>query len=181
MTSFAVGVLTVLALAVPVGAQANPYVYFGGGGTFPMGDYGDYAKTGWLANIGIGMDLGSSGLWGDIDFFYGSNGHSDVDGDKTNLTIGALAIGYTFNREATVKPYIVGTVGTMTHAYKSDQFPSAEGSESMLVFGGGAGLAWTRSERTTFWAETRYMTGSKDGSSTNFVPLLVGMSFNLKK
>jgi len=173
------GALTVVALAVPAGAQARPYLFFGGGGTVPMGDYGDYAKAGWMIQAGIGTNLGDKGLWGDVEFLYGSNSH-DTDGDKTNLTIGAVSLGYTFQPEAKMSPYVLGTVGMMNHAYKSESVPSAEGSESFLAFGGALGLVWQRSDKTSFWAEVRYMTGSKDGSSTSFVPIFVGITRNLR-
>jgi hypothetical protein len=178
--SFLLAALAILVLAAPVRAQTTPYVYFGGGASIPMGDYADYANTGWLVNGGIGTSFGDKGLWADIGLLYGTNNHSDVTGDKTNLFIGMVNLGYTFDPDAKMSPYVVGSVGTLSHQYKSDQFPSLEGSESMLVYSGGAGLIWKRGEKSSFWVEARYMTGSKDGSATSFVPLLVGMTINLK-
>ncbi|NOT08420.1 MAG: outer membrane beta-barrel protein [Gemmatimonadales bacterium] len=178
--SLVLGALAVLALASPAGAQSTPFVFFGGGASLPMGDYKEYAKTGWLANAGIGTTIGSKGLWIAADLFYGSNSHSDIDGDKTNLKIGLATLGYTFKPGAKVTPYLSGSVGLLNHGYKSDTFPEAEGSESMMAFGGGAGLIFKMGAKSSFWVEARYLTASKDGSSTAFVPVLVGISIDLK-
>jgi hypothetical protein len=174
------GALAVLALASPARAQSTPFVFFGGGVTFPMGEYGDYAKTGWLANAGIGTTLGGKGLWIAADLFYGSNSHSDVDGDKTNLFIGLATLGYTFKPAAKVSPYVSGSLGILSHGYKSTSFPAADGTSSGFAYGGAFGLIFKMGAKASFWIESRYLSASKDGETTSFVPVLVGISLDLK-
>ena len=76
------GAVAVLVSAAPAGAQ---YIFLGGGATLPMGDYKDFAKTGWIATAGVGFDVGSRGLWVEGQGYYGSNKHDDGSGDKTDL------------------------------------------------------------------------------------------------
>ncbi len=177
--SLVLGTVALLAFAAPAAAQSTPFVFFGAGATFPMGDYKEYAKTGWLANAGVGTSIGSKGLWVGADLFYGSNKHkAPDDGDKTNLLIGLATIGYNFKPGAKVTPYVHGSVGMLNHKYVPAT--GTGGSESMIAFGGGAGLLFKLGAKSSFWVEGRYLTASKDGSSTAFVPILAGVSIDLK-
>lgn len=172
--------VAVLALAERVDAQSTPFVYFGGGLSMPMGDFKEYAKMGWLANAGIGTTLGNKGLWVQADIFYGSNKHkAPFDDDKTNLLIGLGSVGYTIGPvERKVRPYLFGSVGFLNHKYVPGTGTSE--SESMLAFGGGAGLLFKMGAKSSFFVEGRYLTASKHGESTAFLPVLVGITIDLK-
>lgn len=178
--SMVLGALAALALAAPAQAQSTPFVYFGGGVSLPMSDYKDYAKTGWLANAGIGVNIGTKGLWLAADVFYGSNKHkAPLDEDKTNLLMGLGTIGYTIGQaEQKVRPYVFGSVGMLNHKYVPGTGTSE--SESMVAFGGGAGLLFKMGGKSSFFVEGRYLTGSKNGGTTAFVPILAGITIDLK-
>lgn len=177
--SMVLGVLAALALAAPAQAQSTPFVYFGGGASLPMGDYKDYAKTGWMANAGIGTSIGNKGLMIGVDAFYGSNKHkAPLDGDKTNLLIGLATFGYSFTPDAKISPYVLGSFGFMNHKYVPETGSSE--SESMLAVGGAVGLLFKVGAKAYFFTEARYLTGSKNGSTTALVPVLIGISLNLR-
>ena len=178
--SLVLGALAMMVLASPTQAQTTPFVFFGGGASIATGEYKDYAKTGWLANAGVGANIGDKGLWVAADLFYGSNKHSDVTGEKTNLMIGLATIGYNFMPAAKVTPYVHGSVGLLNHAYRSTQFPTSNGSQNLIAFGGGAGLLIKLGAKSSFWVEGRYLTGSKSGSTTSFIPVMAGVSIDLK-
>ncbi len=176
--SLVLGALAVLALASPARAQSTPFVYVGGGLSLPMADF-DEAKMGWLANAGFGVNIGTKGLMIGVDGFYGSNKHkAPFDGDKTNLLIALGTVGYTFAPGAKVRPYVLGSVGLMNHKYVPETGTSE--SESMLAFGGGAGLLFKMGPKANLFAEARYLTASKNQYTTAIVPILVGVSFDLK-
>lgn len=165
-----------LAVALLLGAPAaNAQFFVGIGATLPSSDYGDYAKTGWMATAGVRVWQSSNqrvGLWG--EGFYGSNTHDDIDGDKTNLYGGLASVGFdlTSAAGATATPYLLGSVGYMVHQYKSDAFPQFEGSEGGLAFGGGGGFYMGR-----VWADARYITASIEDATTAFILISVGIGF----
>jgi len=129
--------LAIVAIAAPASAQVA--VSVAGGATFPMSDYGDYAKTGWVGHVDVAFPVGDAGLAVGASGYYGSNSHDGSD-DKTNL-YGALGfVAYAFPTGGSITPQIFALVGSMTHAYKSDTF--GDDSETGLAYGGGAGLGF---------------------------------------
>ncbi len=171
--SFA-AVLTALTLTLPSPASAQG-VYWGAGITFPMGDYGDYAKTGYLGIAGISFDLGPAGLSVVGEGFYGQNSH-ETDGDKTN-PYGAMAgLLYDLNPEETGGPYVFGQAGLMVHKYSSDEF--GDDSETGFGFGAGAGYGFPLGD-TELFVEGRYMYGSFDYGNTSFLGIMAGVALTL--
>ena len=169
-----IGLSVVLLLGITSVSSAQFFV--GAGPTFPNGDYSKYAKTGWMASLGYGFDIGTNGLWVAPEFLYGSNSHdvtaSDVtDGDKTNLFGFDAALGYTMAREKSVRPYFFGLLGTLNHQWSPANGDSE--NEWGFVWGVGAGLNFKLSEKMSLWGEARYM--ARD--HTNFIPLLFGLQF----
>lgn len=170
--SIVVGALVALAAATPAQAQSK-FVFFGGGVSLPMSDFKDVAnaKTGWIAQAGIGMDIGSKGLWADLEGFFGSNKVDDGSGDKYN-TIGGLAVlGYSLSTTAKVSPYLLGGLG-----FVRNRFAPAVGaadSETNFAYTGGAGLGFRFSPTALFYVEGRYM-----GGDTQFLPIMAGLSFS---
>lgn len=156
-------------LAAPASAQ----FFVAAGLTLPSGDYGEYAKTGWIANAGVKAWASADerlGAW--VEAFYGSNTHDDVDGDKTNLYGGLASLTYNLTTGSTTTPYLIGSVGYMVHQYKSDEFTEFEGSEGGLAFGGGAGIGIN-----TFYVEARYLTASIEDATTAVIALVAGITF----
>ena len=80
-TAVVIGILGLVATSNPLSAQ---FVWLGGGGTFPVSDYGSYANTGFIVMGGAGHPVGPDGLQIGVNGFYGQNNHDLVAGDKTN-------------------------------------------------------------------------------------------------
>jgi len=169
-----------LALAAtlwPAGASAQVVLSLAGGVTVPTSDYGDYANTGWLGHADIGFPVGENGLSVGASGYYGSNNH-ETDGDKTNLYGGLGWVGYTFETGASVMPTVWGMAGSLTHSYKSDTTPSAEGSDTGFAFGGGAGLGFPLGG-VTGRVQAWYLTASigDPSSTTALFGVDVGVQF----
>ena len=168
------GAVAVLVSAAPAGAQ---YIFLGGGATIPVSDYKDFAKTGWIATGGVGFDIGSRGLWVELQGYYGSNKHEGTSGDKTDLLSGMGALGYTFSPEAKVTPWVMAGVGFLSHKFK----PGSGGSSSSTSFAyeAGAGLAFMASSRLHIWTGGQFTSGTGDNSGTKFISLLLGVSIGI--
>lgn len=151
-------------------------LYFGVGGglTIPTGDAADVAKTGWNALAQIGYEMPSGlGLRG--DFYYGQHSLDDdlgVDG-KFKLAGGLGNVTYTFKSASKIHPYLVGTVGMM-----NSKFEDFDG-ETDVVFGGGAGVLIHAGTDSNFFIEGRYLSINSDPSSTNLIPIQVGVRFGI--
>lgn len=159
----------VLLLAAPLQAQ----FFVGGGATLPSGDYGDYAKTGWLANAGYGIWSSANEratAW--IEGFYGSNSHDEVDGDKTNIYGGLGSVTFNLTEGGSATPYLIGSLGYMMHQYKSDTFPDEEGSEGGIAFAGGGGVSFGK-----IYLEARYFSASIEDATTAFILVAAGITF----
>jgi len=125
----------------PADSSAQAIINIGGGLTLPTGEYNDYAKPGWLGHAGVAFPVGDAGLSVGAHGYYGSNSHG-IDGDKTNL-YGALgALGISFGDPEGVAPQVFGLVGSMTHQYKSESFPTLDGSQTGLGAGVGFGIGF---------------------------------------
>jgi hypothetical protein len=164
------------ALMAPSLTSAQISIRVGGAATFPMSDYGDYANTGWMGAAGVNVAVGEAGLGVGAHGFYGSNNHSDVDGDKTNL-YGALGtVSYSIAAGGSVMPYVFGALGFMTHSYKSNDFPALEGSASAMAWGGGGGLGFPLGGITGS-VDGFYVQGTGDNSDTKFFGVGASVSF----
>ena len=131
--------LLLLALPVTAGAQAN--IYLGGGATLPQGDYGDFAKTGWMAQAGITYFLASApglGIWGGGS--YGSNSHEGTSGDKTNLFGAHAGLIYRIGNTANPGVYVLGGAGMLNHQYKPGEAGEPSENDWEFAWLGGAGV-----------------------------------------
>ncbi len=168
-----------LSVTSPAGAQ---YVFFGGGPTFPSGDFKnvDNAKTGYTFLAGFGADIGSKGLFIEAEIGRGSNSHEAAAGsnlkEKTNVISAFAALGYSFGaREKKVKPYLLAGAGLVAHQFRTDAPPpNGEGTESKFGATGAGGLTIMLNERASVWLEGRYI-GS---SGTNLMAGLFGITIN---
>jgi len=154
-------------------ARAQVSVYVAGGPTFPTGEYGTYAKTGWLAAAGVGVSVASvKGLSFGGEFVYGSNKHDGAEGDKTNLPGVFGYAEYRVGDEAKPGVYFFGQAGMLNHQYKPGASAGYSGdSEWKFAVGGGAGVDIPAGGVSIF-VEARYLTRS----GTNLVPVLVGVA-----
>ena len=166
--------LAFVGVMAPAPTAAQITVGIGGAATIPTGDYGDYANTGWMGSVGITAPVGSSGLGVAVDGFYGSNNHSDIDGDKTNLLGVTGSLGYAIATGGSMMPYVFGSLGFMKHSYKSDTYPDLEDSVSGLAFGGGAGVSFPLGSINGNVQGT-YLMGSGDIDGTQFFAIGAGI------
>lgn len=171
--------LLALVMVTTLGAaQATKFFYLGGGATIPTGDFkdfgaGDGAKTGFMADVGIGTSVGSSGrVFAFADVFYGKNNHDTAD-ESTTLTGGGVNIGIQSSGTAARVYGYVGA-GLQSHKYN----PAAGESDSETKgFGRGAVGVSLGSGKTTFWAEIGMVQGfGADDGNTTYLPLLAGVS-----
>lgn len=151
-------------------AQTKPTFFIGAGPTFPSGDYGTYAKTGWMGSAGVNFNVGGKGLWVGPEILYGSNSHDDTEGGKTNLLGVDAALGYSVGSPKKIQPYFFGLVGFMNHQFVPTSGDSE--SEGAFLWGLGAGLSFPIGKIHLF-TETRYMARS----DTKFIPIFVGFTF----
>ncbi len=166
LTAFAL-----MAFAIP--AQAQTTLYIGGGGSFPTGDFGELADTGWMAVGGAIFGLGDSGFGVGGEVFYGQNNHKEEVSlfENTKTTpYGIMAIAdYTFGSPDGLQPYLFGGLGLLVHKFSGDGFDSE--SESQFGYQFGAGLAFNFG----LFIEGRYM----GASDTQYFGALAGWAFGL--
>lgn len=168
--SVLLGMLGALAVSSAANAQ-RPFIFFGGGLTFPVGDFGDEAKSGWMATGGISVDIGTRGLFVEAEGYYGTNDY-DLAGLSSDLYGGLGTLGYAFG-QARVHPYVLGGAGFFS---KKTKFGTASATETEFAYTGAAGLTFTLSPTVSFWVEGRYIGA---GDFTKFVPVMAGLVIQL--
>ena len=177
MKRFGLALLAVMALVVvaarPASAQ-NIRWGVGAGLLMPMGDYADADKLGFTGGVGGTYNLpGGVGIRADVS--YGTTSEkSGVTAHSTKIFGGMVSAVYAFGT-AGPKPYIMGGLGLSN--VKID-VSGTSASETKVAFGFGAGVSLplgTGGNR--LFAETRYTSVSTSGSSINFLPIVVGISF----
>ena len=167
------GAALILLFALPAATVAQS-VYAGFGASVPVGDFGDFADTGWLAVAGFGIPVGDAPIQVGAEGFYGQNNHSDVEGDKTNPYGVMGTVLYNVGSDDSIGPYLFGGAGLLVHKFSTD---ATEGgaSESQFGYQAGIGLDIPFGGSVAAWVEARYM-GSKD---TDFVGFLGGLSVGI--
>jgi len=177
MKRFGLAILAVMALVVvaarPASAQ-NIRWGVGAGLLMPMGNYADFDKLGFTGGLGGTYTLpGGVGIRADLS--YGTTGEKSGIGDHTTKILGGMAsVVYAFGT-AGPKPYVMGGLG-LSNVKISD--PTGSISETKVSFGFGAGVSLPMGTGgSRLFAETRYTSVSTSGSSINFLPIVVGISF----
>lgn len=168
-------VVLFMALALPLTARAQS-IFILAGPTFPIGDFADYAKTGWFTEAGFTYPVGENGLWVGVAGSYGQNKHDEVDGvsDRTDL-IGAMGlVGYDIPTEGNINPYVWGGGGLLVHRYVPETGDSESDSNFGYQVGAGISVGGADSNVHPF-LEGRFE-GSKD---SKFVAAEVGVSIGV--
>lgn len=167
------------------------------GANVPTQDFGDAAQTGLVLNAFLGLrtggPLGVRGalFWSrsDIDnpiikssggVTLPDNTNLDVDGN-VDLVGGSLdlTLGST---HGLIQPYLVGGVGVFRRRVKQDvsgaitEFNDLRRKDTDIGYNGGVGLRLSLGGAAVF-AEARYYSVSTDPESTNFLPVVVGLTF----
>lgn len=176
MKRFGLVLLAVMALAIVVSPASAQNIRWGVGAglLMPMGDYGDFDKMGFTGGLGGTYTLpGGVGIRADVS--YGTTGEKSGIADHSTKIMGGMAsVVYAFGT-AGPKPYVLGGLGL------SNVKVSAGGtsvSETKVAFGFGAGVSLPMGTGgSRLFAETRYTSVSTSGSSTTFLPIVVGISF----
>ncbi len=165
-----------MALAAAPSAEAQTGVAFGIGPSVavPTGDFGEFAKMGIGGGAGIvirpnGSQLGVRATVGYHQF--SEDGGADGAPKATNVTPMA-GLTYSLTSSGSVTPYVHGSAGLMMQSYDGD-------SESAFGFGGGAGLVFGTGSTRVF-VEAAYVTASKDGGTTSYMPVTAGVTLRLK-
>ena len=153
------------------------FVWLGGGGTFPVSDYGSYANTGFIVMGGAGHPVGPDGLQIGVNGFYGQNNHDLVAGDKTNPYGVMGMVEYDFaGSDASSTFYVLGEVGLLRHKYSFDTSP--ETTDSGLGLAAALGYGFPLAS-ISGWVEGRIMSASIDSENTAFLGIVAGISIPL--
>ena len=169
------GALAITAVSSRAEAQS---IFFGGGVSKPLGEFNDYAKTGWLLQGGINFDIGSSGIFAEAEGFFGSNSHKNTGNfkEKTNIIAFMGALGKSFGAtDAKMNPYSLAGAGILGHQFRSDNDSAVEETENKFVFTGAAGISLRLNEKAKFWIEARYL----GASGTSVLPVMAGVLISL--
>lgn len=165
VTMTAVAAALTIAFAAPVQAQGVTF-FLGGGATVPIGDFKDFAKTGWIGNAGVSYHLPNN-VFVFGEFFYGENKH-DTAGEKTNPYGGMANVGYRFGDAMKPGLYIYGGVGALVHKFSAG---STSASDTQFAYDGAAGVDIPLGG-VSLWIEARFL-GTKD---TQMIPIMAGVS-----
>lgn len=163
-----------IAASSPAAAQ-RPRLSLGAGGVMPSGTYGSYDNMGWHLLGALEVGLPRSPLAIRADATYGQTTHqggsiltgstkvSGVSGDAV-YRIGAPAV--------PVRLYLLAGVGYYHVSV------DATASETKPAFNVGTGLSLGVGPMKVF-GEARFMSVLTSGSSTNFFPVTVGLTFGM--
>lgn len=164
-----------LALAFPLTAHAQS-VYVLGGGAFPLGDYGDFADTGWMVAGGFAFDIGEDGLFAGAEGLYSRSG-TEVEDLSTKPWSVMGFLGYNIPTQSTVSPYLFAGAGIQGVTV------SAEGadSETDSAFGYqfGAGLTFASGSNISPLVELRYQGSGDENVDLNFIGVAAGVQIGL--
>jgi len=168
------------ALALALGLSATPALRaqqqptegtrfgLGIGASLPMGDYATADKMG-LNLLGLlQTPIAGSALHLRVDGLYSSTAHK-VGTGNTSILGGTVSALYHFSAPAAeARPYLLGGLGIYN--------VSAGASQTKIGFALGGGVLFGLGGFNAF-AEARYVSVQKSGSSLTFVPLSVGLMF----
>jgi len=169
-----------LFLGVGTGHAQGGFASFhiGGGLVLPQGSFNDGFKTGWQGMAGLGFNLEGIPFLVRVDGFYGRNNgdESQVGSNVKTSLLGGLLGGqyYLGGRTSPVRPYLLGQVG-VTHAEL--EVGQLDDSEDKFTFAGGAGIMFAAGSLHVF-IESEYLSVLTSSSSTNMIPIVVGLQFS---
>ncbi|HYV95903.1 MAG TPA: outer membrane beta-barrel protein [Gemmatimonadaceae bacterium] len=151
------------------------FVVATGGATIPIGDFKDSgAKTGWMANGGLGYDI-TNNLFLAAVYRYGSNSN-DAGGDALKLSGFEGSVGYSFGAEgAKMHPYLRAGIGQL-----KGKVGDISG-DGQTTYSGAFGLYMPKSAKWGWFVEGQYNTISapEGGTSSNFIGVHLGFTWAL--
>lgn len=165
--------------AAPAVAQGAKFSV-GGGLSLPLGDFGDFASTGFHGLAAVGFQPENLPVGFQVDGMYQRYGFDDApDGFDANFQIiqGTANVVYTFvtAEESTFHPYLIGGVGLYNSKTTGDD---AITDESSTDFGLNAGAGFDfQAGSVGLFVEGRFHNVFGDGSDLNMIPISVGVRF----
>lgn len=175
VAGFGLAALLSVAVATTSSAQTVVGVGVGGGVAMPMGDFGDAAKMGFGGGAGLFIypNGGNIGVRADVGYL-----QFDAENDANPKVKQLSAMGnllFAIPTDANLRPYLVAGAGMLNS--KAD----VEGAESSSAFAfqGGAGVS-VGSGNARFFVEGKFVTSSKDGNTTSYIPILAGVSYRFR-
>jgi opacity protein-like surface antigen len=167
------GLALALVLAGGVTAPAAGQIGFvvGGGASIPVGDFGDYAGTGWVGMAGVRLSFPLIPVQLRADGLYAQNGSEAATTDKVSHYGGLANVIFEFGIPLSpIKPYLIGGVGYLNQKFSPGNSGLPEVDEWKVAFGGGAGVNVSLLV-VGFFVEARYL--KRD--DTAFVPVMAGI------
>ena len=153
-TMIAAAAALTLALSAPAQAQGVNF-FLGGGATIPVGDFKEFAKTGWMASAGVIYTM-PTGVFVFGELFYGENKHEAL-GEKTNPYGGMANLGYRFGDQAKPGLYVYGGIGVLVHKFTGGTLvPTASSPNFAYDVATGVDIPLGG---VTLWNGARYMGG----------------------
>lgn len=169
--------LAALALVFSAGtvsAQSSVSLGIAAGAAIPVGDFADVYNTGYNGTVMLGLKPALSPIGIRVDGMYNKFvGRDDVIGNPPDASIiGGTANLVYFLPGVGIRPYLIGGVGY--YGLKQD----IEGVDRIGKAGvnGGIGAQFPLSGFNTF-LEARFHHVSTEGGSTQFIPVIFGLSF----
>ena len=167
-----IALFAVVAL-MAVSASAQIKVNVGGGLLFPMGDFGDAAKTGFGANVGGKYMLNEKMAVG-LNIGYFMMGEK-VDGMKISIIPVSGSFTYYFG-DGGLKPYASAELGYYTAKTKIDAL-DVDDSESDFGFAPVLGVEYALSDKLTLDANAKYHYINTEDEATKAFGINVGLVF----
>lgn len=150
------------------------WIGFGGGATVPVGDYADFAKTGWMGGAAFGVALGEKGAFLEFVGFYGRNDYDDTSGDVTALYGGTANVGLMSRGEAA---RVYGSVGggfQVHHYSPGSSTGGGSDNDGQPMANAAVGVSFGRG--TTHF----FVQGGIVIAGTKYIPLIAGVSIGLR-
>ncbi len=164
-------VITTMA-AAPLAGQQSWWI--SPAATFPTGDFGDDADTGWNVATGLNFAVGEGGFWVGPAVSYGSNNASEGDDSASQLSFIANA-GISTNEPGERGLFFFGNTGYSSFNIDSDT--SDPDTDWGPFIGGGAGVSIPAGESNNFFFGGRYFHGLSDIDNVNYFAVFVGLGF----
>ena len=173
LAAAALALAAVSSTASAQGAAASNPLSFGvsAGVALPMGDFGNVANLGFggAGHVFYGLSEGW-GLRGDVS--YSTFGFKSPLTGSASLLGGQVNVTYDIPMEGGFKPYVLAGISF----YNASAGCTGCTSESKVGFGGGVGANFAAGGQTLF-VEARYQTVQTSGSSSNWIPISIGIKF----
>ena len=162
-------------------SAASPLRFsLGGGVGIPLGDFDDAAKLGWHGQAAVAYAPATLPVSFQVDGNFGQFS-TEVDGVKDRMMYATGNVVYNFKtaESSRLHPYLIGGLGFYNQKATGDAVPDGVESTTDLGINAGAGFNVAAGSASLF-VEGRFHDVFTDGSSTQFVPLTVGVRFGGK-